>query len=146
MSTETESLGDKSVIKIIEDVASLEEKKEGLANKLKELLVENNIFKDQMEFRLEPSIYADLKKQQRDVGRNCQAVQLEMGRLGKQIKKLNGEMGKIEDVAGKRIAFSMEQRHLQWESFFVEVARDYLSGHEFEIIAKQATSKLEIRR
>ncbi len=86
------------------------------------------------------------------LGRKDQHLQNDLRQITLERKQLNKEIDKLErndyvlrmKEVDERV--KLRDRHMiNWESFFIESAKNYLSGHEFEIISKMATNMLEIR-
>lgn len=126
-------------------VSDLEQQKQELKDNLQLILDNLAGVKDRLVETLPQTEYEKLEKQRRKLGRDYQKTASEISWVNKEIKLLNRKNDLEDNERLKERAAYLAKQHLQWEAFFVEAAREYLSGHEFEVIAKRASSKQQIR-
>jgi len=100
----------------------------------------------------DPETFQSARDKLQILGRKDQHLQADLGHITLEKKQLNKEIDKLEKndyvLRMKEVdeRIKLRDRHMiNWESFFIESAKNYLSGHEFEIISKMATNMLEIR-
>ena len=92
-----------------------------------------------------PKRFRSAKASLSTLGRECQNSQAELSKINFEMKKLNTEHAKNEDAIREKYLISNERRMISFEAFFIESAKKYLSGNEFEIISKMATNMMAIR-
>lgn len=132
-----------------ETLERLEKRKDEIADEMINVLDQLSIVKDKLIETLPRQEYVHLETQRRHLGRKHQSLAREKSSIGKELKKINRQIDLEERQGVARAANALfkdsEKRHIQWETFFVEAAKEYLSGDEFEIISKRASSKQGIR-
>lgn len=142
------------MLNLIEKIQQLEVKKQTIFAEKVELENQMAPLREYLEMAKSRSAfgeYADPKKFRSaratlsHLGRQTQSIQVECGRIKLELKKLNMEKYRKEDAIREQYLISNERRMASFEAFFIESAKKYLSGNEFEIISKMATNMMEIR-
>ena len=122
-------------------IEKLEEERVLLKGELQDVLGELLLIKE----KIDAGKTKELERERREIGIRQQKIAFRLGEVRAEIKKIYIKSDSMEKRRAETIARAMTKKHIQWESFFIEAAREYLSGNEFEIISKRATSKQQIR-
>lgn len=92
------------------------------------------------------TLYILKKNRSRLLGRETQKNAASLSKLRLQKTKINKILSNRKNQENVKIRNLLKRAEIKWEAFFVEAARSYLSGQEFEIISRNATSMVNIRK
>lgn len=85
------------------------------------------------------------RKTSSSLGRESQLLQFEITEINQKLKKLYREQSELDEGVNNKKIIAYDTRMASYEAFFIESAKKYLSGNEFEIISRMATNMMSIR-